>query len=229
MIGSSARFQSLEEGGYGELILSIDRRIWMIWAMDSSALILNSRITVLDYETTGSVRGFPTEPWQIGMVTLENGKVDSDSMFESLLKVDANRPFNPHAPGRHGVLRDEIASAPAPQDLWPSIRSHLTDYPLCAHNVGTEKKFTRRMAPMHQFGIWIDTLRIARKVWPGCSSYALDDLIVLLGLKPDVDELCNGKEAHDALYDAVASAMLLEHLLAQPGWESITVSELAGM
>ncbi|MDF7808241.1 3'-5' exonuclease [Pontiellaceae bacterium B12219] len=201
----------------------------MIRAMDFASLILNSRITVLDYETTGSVRGFPTEPWQIGMVTLENGTVNPDSMFESLLKVDANRPFNPHAPGRHARLREEIAEAPAPQELWPTICSRLTDYPLCAHNVGTEKKFTRLMAPMHRFGIWIDTLRVARKVWPGCASYALDDLIVLLDLKPKVDEHCKEKEAHDALYDAVASAMLLEHLLEQSGWESITVGELASM
>ncbi len=85
------------------------------------------------------------------------------------------------------------------------------------------------MAPLHKFGIWIDTLRIARKVWPGCSSYALDDLVVLFELKPLVDELCEGKEAHDALYDAVASAKLLEHLLEQPGWHDITVGELASM
>ena len=198
-------------------------------AMDSTMAIFNARITVLDYETTGSVRGFPTEPWQIGVVTLDGGKVDSDSMFESLLKVDATRPFNPYAPGRHSVLRNEIAEAPTPQELWLQVRPRLTDFPLCAHNVGTEKKFTRRMAPLHQFGIWIDTLRIARKVWPGCPSYALDDLIVLLDIKPAVDALCAGKEAHDALYDAVASAKLLEHLLAQPGWGEITVGELAGM
>ncbi|MEI6891384.1 MAG: 3'-5' exonuclease [Pontiella sp.] len=191
--------------------------------------IFNARITVLDYETTGSVRGFPTEPWQIGMVTLDGGKVDSDSMFESLLRVDAHRPFNPHVPGRHAVLRHEIAAAPAPQELWLRIRSRLTDVPLCAHNVGTEKKFTRAMAPMHPFGNWIDTLRIARKVWPGCASYALDDLVVLFDLKSGVDALCEGKEAHDALYDAVASAKLLEYLLAQPGWGGITLGELAGM
>ena len=198
-------------------------------AMDSTMAIFNARITVLDYETTGSVRGFPTEPWQIGMVTLEQGKVNVDSMFESLLRVEANRPFNSHAPGRHALLRDEIAIAPTPQELWPNMILRLTEYPLCAHNVGTEKKFTRLMAPMHQFGLWIDTLRIARKVWPGCSSYALDDLIVQLDLKPQIDELCAGKEAHDALYDAVASAKLLEHLLAQPGWGNVTVGDLAGM
>ena len=189
--------------------------------------IVDVEITVLDYETTGSVHGCSNEPWQIGMVSLKKGSVDSDSLFESLLKVDANRPFNPHAPGRHAQLRAEISEAPTPQELWPKIMPRLTEFPLCAHNVATEKKFTRLMAPMHQFGVWIDTLRIARKVWPGLSSYALDDLIGTLGLKPRIDVLCPGKEAHDALYDSVASAMLLEHLLAQPGWGDVTAADLA--
>jgi len=198
-------------------------------AMDSTMAIFNAEITVLDFESTGSMRGFENEPWQIGMVSLIGGKIDSDSMFESLLRVDVNRPFNPHAPGRHAILREEISRAPSPHDLWPKIMPRLTDYPLCAHNVATEKKFLRVMAPMHRFGIWIDTLRLARKVWPGCPSYALEDLIVMLDLKERIDVLCPGKEAHDALYDAVASAALIEHLLAHPEWRNVTVYELASL
>ena len=197
--------------------------------MDLNTAILDAEITVLDYESTGSVRGFPNEPWQIGMVSLKGGKVDVDSLFESLLQVDANRPFNPHAPGRHGQLREEISEAPTVPELWEHVRPRLTEFPLCAHNVATEKKFTRAMAPMHRLGPWIDTLRIARKVWPGCPSYALDDLVVMLDLKPRVNQFCPGKEAHDALYDAVASALLLEHLLGQLGWDGVTVGELIGL
>jgi len=194
--------------------------------MNSTMAISDIEITVLDYESTGALRGYPTEPWQIGMVSLKNRKVDPDSMFESLLQVDINRPFNPHAPGRHDVLRDKISEAPTPKKLWLQVRHRLIDYPLCAHNVATEKKFTRAMAPLHRFGPWIDTLRIARKAWPDCPSYALEDLTVMLGLKQRVDTLCPGKQAHDALYDAVASAMLLEHLLEQPDWRKTTLAEL---
>jgi DNA polymerase III epsilon subunit-like protein len=197
--------------------------------MELSLPIADAEITVLDYETTGSVHGYVNEPWQIGMVSLIGGRVAADSMFEHFMRVDANRPFNPHAPGRHALLREELAAAPTPQELWQQLMHRLTAYPLCAHNVATEKKFTRAMAPMHRFGVWIDTLRIARKVWPGCASYALEDLVVLLGLKPKVDALCSGRCAHDALYDAVASAMLLEHLLEQPSWSDLTVGELASL
>jgi DNA polymerase III epsilon subunit-like protein len=201
----------------------------MMLAMDSTMAIFDAEITVLDYETTGTLHGFANEPWQIGLVTLKHGKVDTASLFESYLRVDINRPFNPHAPGRHALLRDEIAKAPTPHELWPRIMPRITNTFLCAHNVATEKKMTRAMAPMHRFSIWIDTLRIARKVWPGCPSYALEDLIVMLDLKERVDMLCPGREAHDALYDAVASAALLERLMERPEWRNVTVYELASL
>ena len=41
------------------------------------------------------------------------------------------------------------------------------------------------------------------------------DLIVMLDLKQRVDALCPGREAHDALYDATASLVLLEYLIEQ--------------
>lgn len=197
--------------------------------MDLHASIMNAEITVLDFETTGTLRGFENEPWQIGMATLRNGKIDVSTLFVSLLKVDINRPFNPHAPGRHALMRDKLAEALTPAEVWPRIMPRLTNHPLCAHNVATEKKFTRAMAPMHRFGPWIDTLRIARKAWPGCPSYALEDLIVMLDVKPRVDGLSPGLQAHDALYDAVASAALLEHLFQQPGWRNISLSELSAL
>ena len=198
-------------------------------AMDDSMAILLSEMTVLDYETTGTVRGFPDEPWQIGMVVLRNGRIDAGSLFESLLRVDPNRPFNPHAPGRHALLRDQIATAPTPSEIWLRLMPHLTGHPLCAHNVATERKFTRAMAPMHPFNCWIDTLKVARKAWPGCPSYALEDLVVMLDLDQRIEQLCPGRAPHDALYDAVASAALLEHLLEHPGWGNMTIGELAGL
>jgi DNA polymerase III epsilon subunit-like protein len=197
--------------------------------MDENRAVSEVELLVLDYESTGSMRGFPDEPWQIGMVSLKNGQVDPATLYESLLRIDINRPFNPHAPGRHDQLRGEMAAAPTPQQLWLHIKEHLVGLPLCAHNVATEKRFIRKMAPMHRFGPWIDTLRIARRAWPECSSYALEDLIGELGIQPRIDALCPGRTAHDALYDAVAAGVLLSHLLDQPGWKQVTLGELASI
>ena len=129
-------------------------------------LIRETTLTVLDFETTGSVPGFDTEPWQIGAVVMRKGRVTSET-FESLIRVDANRPFNAYAPGDHHRRRDEIAAAPGVSSVWKNIEPWVTNRPLAAHNAAVEKKFLRRMAPMHRFGPWVDTLTLARQAWPG--------------------------------------------------------------
>lgn len=186
-------------------------------------LIRETTLTVLDFETTGSVPGFNTEPWQVAAVVMKNGKVEPAQTFESLIRVDINRPFNAYAPGRHHKLREEIAAAPDVSKVWKQLEGRVTGLPLVAHNVAVEKKFLRQMAPMHRFGPWIDTLALARQAWPDAPSHKLEDLIAGLKLETRVRELCSRGEAHDALYDAVACAVLLEHLLAQSGWENMEV------
>ena len=186
-------------------------------------LIRETTLTVLDFETTGSVPGFDTEPWQVAAVVLKNGLVDPRQTFESLVRVDINRPFNAYAPGKHHKLRDEIAAAAEVSTVWKKLEGWVTGRPLAAHNVATEKKFLRQMAPMHRFGPWVDTLALVRQAWPKAPSHKLEDLISGLKLEARVRELCPYGEAHDALYDAVSCAVLLEHLLTQSGWGDLDV------
>jgi len=187
--------------------------------------ICETTLTVLDFETTGSVPGFDTEPWQVGAVRLVNGRVDPQQTFESLIRVDANRPFSAYAPGTHHKLRDEIAAAPDVSKVWKNLEGWVTACPLVAHNAAVEKKFLRKMAPMHRFGPWVDTLALARKAWPDAPSHKLGDLIAGLGLEPRVCELCPNRAAHDALYDAIACAVLLEQILMLPGWGKLTIDD----
>lgn len=187
-------------------------------------LIRETPLTVIDFETTGSVPGFDTEPWQVAAVVLKNGRVDPRQTFESLVRVDINRPFNAYAPGKHHKLREEIAAAPEVYKVWRKLEGWVTGCPLAAHNVAVEKKFLRQMAPMHRFGPWIDTLTLARQAWPEAPSHKLEDLIAGLKLETRIRELCMRGDAHDALYDAVACAVLLEHLLTQPGWEQLAIT-----
>jgi DNA polymerase-3 subunit epsilon len=186
-------------------------------------LLCETTLTVLDFETTGSVPGFDTEPWQVGAVRLVSGKVDPAQTFESLIRVDVNRPFSAYAPGKHHKLREEIAAAPEVSKVWKKLEGWVSGGSLAAHNIAVEKKFLRQMAPMHRFGPWIDTLALARQAWPKAPSHKLEDLIAGLGLEKRIREICPTGEAHDALYDAVACAALLEHLLTQPGWTELSI------
>jgi len=66
-----------------------------------------------------------------------------------------------------------------------------------------------------------------RRAYPDLPSHALEEVVAALGLLSEVQALCPDRAAHDALYDAVASAVLLQHLLAQPAWAGMTLRDLA--
>jgi DNA polymerase III subunit epsilon len=186
----------------------------------------NTAITVIDFESTGAFGGFPNEPWQVAMVSFEGGTARPATHWESLLHV-SNRPFNPRAPGLHHRLRDRLLTAPRLADLWPRIKPWLENRPVAAHNVSTEKSFLKRVAPLHPIGPWIDTLKLVRIAYPDLRSHTLMGLAQALGLDEKIREACPGREPHDALFDSVACAMLLEHLLALPGWANLDIESLA--
>lgn len=182
--------------------------------------------TVLDFETTGSVAGWPVEPWQLGIACVQNGRVEPAQCRELLLRVDPDRPFNPRAPGRHARIRKELAQANPLSAHWPALAPLLVGGPLVAHNVGTERGVLERAAPLHRFGPWIDTLRLTRRSYPELASAALEDVVLALDLKGRLSSLAPGRAPHDAQYDALACAVLLEHFLSLPGWRDVTVQAL---
>lgn len=180
----------------------------------------------VDFESTGSVAGYPEEPWQIGVVPVEQGQVKIGRAYESYIRVAADRPFSPFAPGSWRRVREKLAEAPSLPDLLPSLRSRIFECPLVAHNASTEKKYFRKAWPLHRPGPWIDTLKLVRLVYPGLGDYSLEAMIAHFQLEDEVRCHVPGREAHDALYDAAACAILLCHMLRQPAWESVTIEHL---
>jgi DNA polymerase-3 subunit epsilon len=189
-------------------------------------LAIEAQLVALDFETTGVVDDLPSAPWQIGMAFVEGGRIAEPYRFSRLLNP-GDRPFNPYAPGRHAVLREELAQAPTLVELWPEIAPWLGGRAILAHNVATERTVLADAFPLHEFGPWIDTLALARRAYPRLASYKLEDLIPNLGLGKRLERLCPDLAPHDALYDAMAAAVLFEHLLRQPGWDAATIQDLA--
>lgn len=180
----------------------------------------------VDFETTGAVPGFPNEPWQVGLVSVSADPGVPPAPFESFLRIAPDRPFNRYAPGRHAGLRGTLAAAPAPAEIWPRLAAALAG-PVVAHNAATERAVLAAAAPLHVPGPWIDTLALARAAWPGARSHALENLVPALGLEPALRAWLPDRAPHDALYDAAACALLLRHLLSQPGWADLSPAELA--
>lgn len=181
----------------------------------------------IDFEGTGAVDGYPNQPWQLGMARIVAGRSEADPVFNRLLHVP-ERPFNRHAPGRHAELREEMLTGPALPDLWPRVREWIgpPSAALVGHNVATEKRFLKDAFPLATIGPWVDTLALSRMAFPELASHRLEDVVRHVGRQERLDGLCPAAAYHDALYDAMASAVLLEYLLEQPGWEDVSVTAL---
>lgn len=180
---------------------------------------------VLDFETTGKVDHHPSEPWQVGLVDVRACRVVSTSQWSSFIRV-GERPFSPHAPGAWLAHLTAIAVAPSLPVLWPGLQRRLLADALVGHNIGTERGILTKAAPLHRPGPWVDTLKLCRLAYPDWPSHTLSDVLGRLDLLHRVHALCPDRAPHDALFDAVGTAVLLVFLLERPEWAGVTVADL---
>ena len=130
--------------------------------------------------------------------------------------VRADGPVTWAARKVHGITDSMIEGAPRLVDLWPQIKAAMEGCWIIAHGAATEKRFLR-VFPFHSFGPWVDTLDLARAVYPGLSSHALGEVIKVLGLEKEPEIQGEDFRWHDARCDAIASLVLLRHLIAVCG------------
>jgi DNA polymerase-3 subunit epsilon len=177
----------------------------------------------LDFESAGAVRGATDEPVQIAWGIMHGAEIDTASFFASYLRVD--RPITWAAQKVHGITRRDLDGAPTLSDLWPRLRGTMQGRVLVAHGAGTERRFLRAF-PFHGFARWIDTLALARAVYPQFNNYSLGPILDHLELVPELDQLCPGLRWHHALYDSVACLVFLRHLLRQPHLAAVPIEWL---
>jgi DNA polymerase-3 subunit epsilon len=172
-------------------------------------LVRHCRFTAIDFESAGAARGMTDSPVQLGLASwsAEHGHGDA---FVSYLFTD--QPVQWSARKVHGIGPEHLAHAPSLLSLWPELKQRLAGAVVVAHGKGTEKRFLRAF-PGHGFGPWIDTLLLARAAWPDLTDHSLGALCENRGLTEQAKAIVPEKSWHDALFDAAASLVLLEHLV----------------
>jgi len=172
-------------------------------------LIHEARFTAIDFESAGAARGMTDQPVQIGMAewTMKGGHGDAYVSY-----LQSTQPIQWSAQKVHGITTAHLADAPSLLMLWPEVKKRLAGAVVVAHGKGTEKRFLRAF-PGHGFGPWIDTLLLARAAWPDLKDHSLGSLCEAHGLTKKIRDLVPAKSWHDALFDAVASLVLLEYLI----------------
>lgn len=171
--------------------------------------IRDCRFTAIDFESAGAARGKTDVPVQIGMACWSMEQ-DHHDTFVSHLSTDQDIQWS--AQKVHGISKEDLEDAPSLLSLWPECKRRLAGSVVVAHGRGTEKRFLRTF-PGHGFGPWVDTLQLGRALWPDLEDHSLGTLCDQLDLTPTIRELVPDKNWHDALFDAVASIVLVVHII----------------
>ena len=167
------------------------------------------RFAAIDFESAGAARGETDQPVQIGIAACSRLE-DEPELWTSYIAVE--KPVLWSASQVHGITTEMLADAPSFPSLWPEIRSRLGQAVVVGHNPATERKFLRRF-PGHGFGPWLDTLALGRMCVPGLEDYSLSSLCGALGLTCSVEALLPARRWHDAMYDALASLLIVRFLV----------------
>ena len=152
---------------------------------------------VFDLETTGF--GASAGVTEIGAVKVQYG--DISETFSSF--VNPGMPIPYRISILTGITDAMVADAPCFEELLPRFLDFVGGLPLVAHNARFDCSFLERTAG--ELGIDIpnpvvDTLKLARRVWPKLPSYKLTYLT-------DYHDILQ-ESAHRAWCDARATAKL---------------------
>ena len=114
----------------------------------------------------------------------------------------------------HGISNKSVSDLPNFNHFESCIREALGINWVVAHNAAIDYRMMKRKLPdWSPLGV-IDTLKLARKVFPGMPTYKLSALVAACGLEQTICD-CGTTQAHRALYDARACAFLFLHLLRE--------------
>lgn len=134
------------------------------------------RFIAFDLETTGTVPGVD-QIVEIGAVRFING--EPEAIFATL--IDPRRPIPPGASAVNGILDSMVAGKPLVESVLGSFAEFCGDDVLVAHNAPFDTQFLtadiKKFETISPSGIILDTLPIARKVFPGLPNYKLGTLI----------------------------------------------------
>jgi DNA polymerase-3 subunit epsilon len=137
---------------------------------------MNSRIVVIDFETTGLSANGGDRAIEVGAVALEHGKVVES--FQSL--INPGFRVNSFIENYTGISNAMLADAPSSRLVMPQLRKFIGDSVLVAHNAGfdrgfLEAEYLRVGEPTkHAF---ICSMRVARRIYPGAPNHRLGTLV----------------------------------------------------
>ncbi len=164
---------------------------------------LDTTYCVLDLETTGL--SFRTEKiTEIGIMKMQNGEViDEFSCF-----VNPEKPIPPKVVEVTNITDDMVKDAETIETIFPKMLDFIGDSVLVAHNADFDIGFLKYNAKELGYRLentYMDTLRLAKELFPDFKKYKLGIIAEKLGIKVEV--------AHRALDDVDTTVKVLKVML----------------
>ncbi|WP_280225355.1 3'-5' exonuclease [Nocardia farcinica] len=167
------------------------------------------QFAVVDVEGNGRT---PPEIIEIAILPVFRDDVFVHEMLSWLIRPE--RPVTPIVTRKvHGITNADVESEPRWAEVSEQIRSVLTNRILVAHNANVERRVLSEHLPGWAPPMVLDTLRLAKAVWPGLAGgHALEKLVIHAGLDGSADV---NQGHHRAGWDAWAAWQLLVRLIEE--------------
>jgi DNA polymerase-3 subunit epsilon len=140
------------------------------------------RFIAFDLETTGTLPGVD-QIVEIGAVMFNEQGVP-ETIFATL--INPGIPMPEAASRVNGITDDMLVGKPTVDEVLDAFSEYCADNVMVAHNAAFDSQFL--IADIKKFettsprGIILDTLPLARKVYPGLANYKLGTLVQHLGI-----------------------------------------------
>ncbi|MFE9751394.1 exonuclease domain-containing protein [Saccharothrix saharensis] len=172
-------------------------------------------LAVADIEGNG---GQPPRIVEIAVLPVD-GPVATPRDLRSWL-VRPSEPITPFARRVHGIGDDDVERKPPWHGVSGEVERAVTGRTLIAHNAGTEYRVLGAHLPGWRPPLVLDTLTLARRVWPELPGYGLHTLVA--HADPDLTGL-GGQRPHRAGYDTWCTWLLLRALVDRAGldWDGL--------
>jgi exodeoxyribonuclease X len=158
-------------------------------------------LLVVDVEGNGAT---PPDLVEVAAVPIVAGTIDGGRARSWLIRPP--RPINAFAQRVHGISNDAVADQPGWDQAGPQVQAELHGVWIAAHDAAAvEHRVLKAHLPDWEPAGVLDTLRLARAVWPDAGKHNLDALIVHAG----IDTSAIGGDRHRAGFDAAVTAALL--------------------
>jgi DNA polymerase-3 subunit epsilon/exodeoxyribonuclease X len=175
-----------------------------------------ANLVALDLEGSGAQDRDHEAILEIAVVPMSDGGPAVADAYATLINPGRPVPRRPWI--SPGLTNEALADAPVLAAVELTLAEHLNGYLVVGHNIGVDWRLLHRLCPSIQPAGLIDTLGIARRLWPGRrSGSSLTALLGHFSLTGQVDSLVPGGQPHRALWDATATAILLGSLV-QARW-----------